>query len=173
MEDYLINWWNGTLSNYYFWGLTIAQLNKILKVLQYITGFLTIFELIRFADIMGKFKILSLFSVSTLYLIDKLSNLPNFILRFLLIIIIIPINIIKKINQQKEISLKNDFCIPVWVTFKGFFTELKDEAKEDAKSHFLVRIFNWFEKHPIPERSIKTIIFISFAIFSLGEIFTS
>lgn len=54
MEEYLIHWWNGELTQYEFLCLEIAQLNKIFKIAQYITGLMTIFELIRFTKVMGR-----------------------------------------------------------------------------------------------------------------------
>jgi hypothetical protein len=98
---------------------------------------------------------------------------PNFLIRVLLHLIVIPINMIIKLLRKEQISVKNDLLIPFWTTIKVYFAETQSEAREDAKRHFIVKMFDWLEKHPVSQKSIKIAIFSSFVVFSFGEILTS
>lgn len=87
-------------------------------------------------------------------------NIPNLFMRLL-------VGIILKLIGKKKFK----------DTFKSVFInhvlESADRADKQAISHPLVKCFDWLEKHPVSERTIKIITFLSLVIFSLGELFTS
>ena len=161
MEQYLIDWWNNNLiGNYTFCGLEIYQLNKLIKGGQYLVGLLAIFELIHFSVVMRGLKIVSFLSIFAITLPTILINLPNLVFRLLVGALI---NITGGGLTWDEIikSLKS-------FRDKAFF-----EAKDEASQHSLVATFHWLETHPLSDNTRRVIVFLSFAILALCDLFTS
>jgi hypothetical protein len=156
MQEYFIHWWNGDLaSNYYPFGFTIAQINKIFKIGLYVTALLTVFDLFAFIAVVGSLGKVSYISIYPYRFVHILFNIPNLILRFILgiILVILGKRILKCVFKS---------------TFQDYFEETKSAADDHAKSHLIVQVFDWLEQHPVLERGIKIITFIITSnIFSL------
>ena len=161
MEEYLQHWWSGDLNQYYELGkLSMDQLNKIIKLLQYVVGLSALFEIFEFSSVMRNLKVVSHLSIFTLRLPHLLLNLPNLVTRFAL-------GIVAGIGSQMS------FGDAVRSVFRNYVLTAADRAAQQASQHRLVLIFQWLERHPLSETWRKIIVFFAFAILSLFGIFTS
>ena len=161
MEEYLQHWWNGDLAQYYDAGLlSLAQLNKIIKLLQYIVGLSALFEVFEFSAVMRNLKIVSHLSVFTLRLPHVLLNLPNLLTRLLL-------GVIASVKRQMR------FPEAMRSVFRDHVLTAAKTADQQASHHPLIRAFLWLERHPCPEMWRKVTVFAAFAVLCLVDIFTS
>jgi hypothetical protein len=65
--------------------------------------------------------------------------------------------VIIKLKGKEQIFVKNDILIPFWTTIRVYFAETQSAAREDAKRHFMVKMFDWLEKHPVSQKRISLI----------------
>ena len=161
MEEYLLRWWNGELAQFYQpLGLEIAQLNKLFKIAQYMVGLMAIFEVILFAKLMERAKIIFYTYIFYLKLASLVCNIHNLLLRLIVGIALVILG-----KKGVMAFLKS--------VFVEHYLSAADEANQDASSSLLVLFFNWLERHPISEKNIKISAFSFLVIFSFGELLTS
>lgn len=161
MYEYLSHWWQGDLDEYYqLLGLTISQVNKLFKIAQYITGLITVFELIRFSQLMGRLGTLSRLLLVLVRFVQFATTLPNLLLRLGTAVLVF---------LTGQLSLRQSMAEALW---EHVFTAA-DKAQQAAAKHPLVRFLFWLQRHPVSERTVRIIGFVGFVLFSLGELFTS
>lgn len=173
ITNYLIDWWNGTLQGYEFLGFQIFQLNKIIKSLQYITGFIALVEIVNFTNLFKNAKILSKTYLAYFFFIKRIYYLP-YDLSFLLILIMYPFLFLLKRGKNKSQkktfkNFKGSYCQAIRIYIK----EKKIDSQREANDHILVWILDKLSSVKLSEKAIKQINFILFALLSLLEIFTS
>lgn len=156
MGDYLTHWWNGDLTQFYLWGLSISQLNKVMKVGILVSGALAIFEFIRFTTLMHEASFVARFSLFVWRLVADLANLPNNALGLLIGLIL---------AWRRKLPIKE--------VMRNTAIEYLLRSYKSAKSDPLVQILLWLERHPVSEQTIKKLAFAALFIFTLGELLTS
>jgi len=162
MEEYLFHWWAGDLKNYYHpLGFTMAQLNKLLKIGQYLFGLMVLFELVQFSTVMKQFR-------SVIYSYYIFIELPWALISGLLTLI--PMLIFGFVDFVRG-------KVPGRDVFKSIILQhLKSKAREvqdDAQNQEVVTAFQWLAEHPLPDRARRIIVFLAFAFLTLGDLLTS
>jgi hypothetical protein len=161
VNDYLYHWWNGDLNNFYhFWGLTISQLNKIAKLILYLVALLTLFEFIKYRDLMNSLNIGARISVYLIRFIQTFVSIPFVILGMFY-------------GLLAAVFQKLDFRDIPRFAFWYHFSSAEESAKRAAQSHYSVRITDWLSEQPITEKGIKKFGFFLIVIFASIEVFTS
>lgn len=162
MEEYLAYWWTGELAlHYHPWGMTMQQFNKLVNLCLYLTGLLGVFELIQFSTVVRQWHV-----VSTVYFV--LNKLPWALLN-------IPITIVPKLATGLVSVLRRDIRITD-VAKSMVIPRLKAtvrQAEAQAENHVITRWFQWLANHPLSDTLRRLILFLSFAVFALMDIFTS
>ncbi|WP_141676955.1 MULTISPECIES: hypothetical protein [unclassified Aliivibrio] len=162
MENYMMYWWAGDLANHYMpWGLTMPQFNKIIKLSQYVFGLLSLFELVQFSKVMQQLN----YASRVYYMTNKL---PYVVATF-------PMLLVPKLISGSMSLVRNE------ITSKQLFSSVLlpavklelSQIKIDSHSTKAARIFKWLSDNPLSDNTRKVLIFVSFAIFSLIDIFTS
>ena len=158
MEEYLLYWWAGELSQHYSpFGLTMAQFNKSIRIGQYLFGLMGIFELIQFSVVMRKFHF-----VTVCYFILN---------RFPWLVINIPLTLIPKLVTgsiaiiQRNISLKDLILSIILPHVKA---TIKHSGKEIPDNSFAKK-FQWLADHPLSETARRITVYTAFTLLSLAD----
>lgn len=162
MEEYLGHWWAGDLALFYYpFDLTMQQFNKLLKIGQYAFGLLGVFELIHFSTVMRQFHFVTI----AYFMLNRLPWL----------IINIPATLAPKLITGLISVFRGD--IPGGTLVRSIvFPHVKatiKHAESNAKENIIARSFQWLANHPLSDSARRITIFISFAILSFGDLFTS
>ncbi|EKO3385554.1 hypothetical protein OMA36_001824 [Vibrio fluvialis] len=162
LETYLTYWWVGELANHYEpFGLTMAQLNKIIKLAQYLMGLLALFELVQFSQVMQQLN----FASRLYYVTNKLPYLLG-----IFPLLLVPKFVSGTISLAKREITTEDLMYSILLpAVQREFTLVKAEAHSSKAA----RMFKWLSENPLSDTARKITIFVSFAVFSLADIFTS
>lgn len=167
MAEYLMHWWNGELGQFYQpWGYSMTQINKIFQIAQYLTGLLTIFEIVRITDVTGKLRLISTIPMYGYRFLSVVLNSPNLALR-----LIVGTYLSVRGRQPFDETLKAAFVEHLW-TAK---TEAEEAAKKlDSQLATLPteRFFSYLESHLFSETAMRLFAFLAFLLLSLAQIFT-
>ncbi len=121
---------------------------------------MALFELIQFSVVMRSLQTVSFLSIFAI-------RIPNYILNF-------PSMFLKLITGLIAfIGGKISFTDMLARAFKDHYKEAIRDASDLANRHIAVTIFEWLEKHPLPETGRRFLVFGAFAILSLCDLFTS
>jgi hypothetical protein len=161
VEQYLHYWWAGELQQHYaLYGLTMLQVNKLIKLAQYVVGLVAVFELIQFSVVMNRLRVFSSLYFYIAGFAAALLNSFNLISRLAVGLLLV---ITRRMSLREALHR----------TFFEHVFAAASAAEQESTSHPLVKAFHWLERHPLAENWRKGIIFLSFAILSLADIFTS
>lgn len=161
MKDYLIHWWKGDVGDYYHvFSLTIAQANKLAKVGLYLIGLLALFEIVKFANVVGWLKRVSGISVAVVRFGQAVSSIPIIMVGVVAAFVGLTLG---------RLSPKQAALYPLTYVL----SEAERVAQHESKNHFLVRYLGWLEQQPITERVIKTVAFFLLVVFAFIELLTS
>jgi hypothetical protein len=155
-------WWAGELANHYEpWGLSMAQFNKIIKLSQYVFGLIAIFELVQFSQVMRHLN----FASRVYYITNKV---PYYLGIFPMLLI--PKLIAGSIALLKNEITSQDFMYSIFIpVLKREYTLVKDESH----SSIMAKTFKWLSENPLSDNARRYTIFISFAVLSLADVFSS
>ena len=161
IEEYITHWWTGDLATTYtLWGLTIPQINKVFRILQYLVGLMALFELLQFSTVMRALKTVSFLSIFTIRTPSYIMNIPVIIMRLTAGLIAV---------LGGGIGFKDMITRAV----KVHYGDATRGALASANAHIMVRLFEWLEQHPLRENVRRSIVFGSFVVLSLGDLLTS
>ena len=155
-------WWAGELANHYEpWGLSMAQFNKVIKLSQYVFGLIAIFELVQFSQVMRHLN----FASRVYYITNKI---PYYLGIFPMLLI--PKLISGSVSLIKKEITSQDFLHSIFIpVLKREYTLAKDESHSSR----MAKAFKWLSENPLSDNVRRYTIFISFAVLSLTDIFSS
>ncbi|MBT6230396.1 MAG: hypothetical protein HOI47_27440 [Candidatus Scalindua sp.] len=161
MEEYLKHWWSGNLAVHYQpLSLHISQLNKLLKIGQYIIGLLALFELIQFSTVMQRLKLITHLSIVAIRFPSLLLNTFNLATRLVLGVLAV---------LTRGLSITEVFKS----VFIEHVLEAADKANQQATRNPIVKTFHWLECHPLSESVRRIVVFLAFMVLSMAELLTS
>jgi hypothetical protein len=137
------------------------QFNKVMKVCQYIVGFLGIFEIFQFSSVMRQLKLISILY----YLLNKI---PWVLINF-------PFNSLPKLITGliaiSRVKITSDELMHS-VLFPYLISSVR-EIENEAEETWSAKTFHWLAAHPLKDSTRRNIVFLSFIILSLADLITS